>query len=75
MSDELRPSQRMTKEFRVEQGRLRRQVLTRSEHSRWTPDPNRPSVIELLKVSNEDRLTSLVPRVLLVELLRGELGF
>ena len=61
MSNESQSSHRMTRELRLEQGRSRRRVLPRSEHARWTPDPKRPSVVELLKISNDDRLASLVP--------------
>jgi uncharacterized protein (DUF2252 family) len=61
MPDDLPPSSRRTREQRTEQGRSYRQVLPRSEHARWSPDSNRPSVVDLLRKSNEDRLATLVP--------------
>lgn len=61
MIDDLPPSSRKTREQRLEQGRSYRQVFPRSEHARWTPESNRPSVVDLLKESNEDRLGTLIP--------------
>jgi len=42
-------------------GRARRESLPRSAHAQWIPDPNRPSVIDMLNRSNQDRLTELIP--------------
>jgi len=33
----------------------------RSEHATWTPPPNRPSVKQMIELSNYDRLPELVP--------------
>ncbi len=61
VSEDLLPSKKTTREMRIELGRSRRRALPRSEHARWTPRPDRPSVVEFLKRSNDDRLASLVP--------------
>ncbi len=61
VSEDLLPSKKTTREMRIELGRSRRRALPRSEHARWTPRPDRPSVVEFLRSSNDDRLASLVP--------------
>jgi hypothetical protein len=45
---------------RHEAGKLLRQSVPRSSHAEWSPPVDRPDPIDLLEISNHDRLPHLV---------------
>jgi hypothetical protein len=51
----------LTIEERLTAGRALRARVPRTSHAKWTPSPDRPEPVALLKESNRGRLSELLP--------------
>jgi len=51
----------VTREQRAAAGRAVRQLVPRSSHGEWSPDPQRPDPVELLQEQASTRIQELVP--------------
>jgi uncharacterized protein (DUF2252 family) len=52
---------RLTTKESFDLGKKRREKVPRSAHAHWTPQPNRPDPIQLLKANDRGRIPSLLP--------------